>query len=135
MKNFILIVLLFTLGCQESSHSQSNNIPGIGDSGDKAAQTPGEQGEAPLTSDELFSMVNERVIQASCIRCHNSERPRAGIDLSTRELVDELIVAGDLEKSLLHEVIATGFMPPRGTPVSDENLLLLEEYILSLTAN
>ena len=79
-----------------------------------------------------------RVFREHCVSCHNTNRPRAGLDLSTFESAimggdsGEVLVAGDPEDSFLYLVTAheeEPIMPPGGERIPDEDLEVLRNWI------
>src|SRR3954467_10777861 len=93
---------------------------------------------ATLKADEtLFS---ERVapgLRKRCVECHNPQKSRGGLDLTTRARLlrggdqGEAIVPGKAEKSLLIEQItgAKPSMPRKGAPLSAAELADLRRWI------
>jgi hypothetical protein len=58
------------------------------------------------------------ILTANCLKCHNSTKARAGLNLSSREKAlkgsdaGEVLVPGKPEESLLVQRAADGSMPP-----------------------
>src|SRR6185295_17955846 len=58
------------------------------------------------------------ILTANCLKCHNSAKARAGLNLSTREKAlkgsdaGEVLVPGKPDESLLVQRAADGSMPP-----------------------
>ncbi len=79
---------------------------------------------------ETISKQAVAILQANCIRCHDSSRKTAGIDLSTRALSISTTALNDrdLAKSRLIQQVASGQMPPTGR-LSDANIDILREWI------
>jgi hypothetical protein len=63
------------------------------------------------------------VLNPSCIRCHAWAADEAS--------VQQRIIAGDPENSILYQKIKDGSMPPSG-PLSTSNLQLVERYIRTI---
>ena len=60
----------------------------------------------------------KKIIEAKCVRCHNSKTKKAGLDLSTAQGIlqgsesGRVVQAGDPEASLLFQMIEAEEMPP-----------------------
>ncbi len=96
--------------------------------------------EKPMTRFEKIS----KIFSTKCYQCHGGKRPddsvtkRARIDLTTYKSImaggedGPIIVAGKPEKSLLLDALKghnAAQMPPRGKPLSKENIALIEAWI------
>ncbi len=69
--------------------------------------------EFEITYDE----VHRKVFQPYCLRCHNPQNKKGGVDLSSLPVMlgqGGLLVPGQPSESLVYRVIAGGQMPPRG---------------------
>ena len=70
------------------------------------------------------------IVKAHCTHCHGEEeKPEGGVDLRLRRLMDEIVVAGQPEKSQLVEVIRSGEMPEKGKPLTEAQLNVIEKWI------
>jgi len=60
------------------------------------------------------------IFQVKCGDCHSATRPKGGLDLTSVAAIlkpnemGTILVPGSAQKSLLHEVVAKGYMPPQG---------------------
>ncbi|MCY2975018.1 MAG: DUF1553 domain-containing protein [Planctomycetota bacterium] len=75
------------------------------------------------------------ILRDQCFRCHG-EKEKGGLKLDSRESVlrageSELVavVPGKPEESELIEQVRSGAMPPTGSPLSEEEIQLLENWI------
>jgi Planctomycete cytochrome C len=77
------------------------------------------------------------VLQQHCVRCHNTEKTRGGLDLSTRETAlyggvsRDTIVLGKPEESELWKRVRDGSMPPErdGRPLNAAESAALKAWI------
>jgi hypothetical protein len=70
------------------------------------------------------------IVKAHCTHCHGEEeKPEGGVDLRLRRFMDEIVVAGQPEKSQLVEVIRSGEMPEKGKPLTEAQLNVIEKWI------
>jgi cytochrome c len=77
------------------------------------------------------------ILTANCLKCHNSTKTRAGLNLSTREKAlkgsdaGEVLVPGKPEESLLLQRAADGSMPPEadGRRLSKEEVDVLTAWV------
>jgi hypothetical protein len=77
------------------------------------------------------------ILTANCLKCHNSTKARAGLNLSTREKAlkgseaGEVLVPGKPEESLLVQRAADGSMPPEadGRRLSQEEVDVLTAWV------
>jgi uncharacterized membrane protein len=82
------------------------------------------------------------VLSNHCVRCHNADKTRGGLDISTRETTlaggatSEALVPGDFEKSSLYQRAAEGSMPPSkdGQRLSSDELEVLSRWITQGTS-
>ena len=78
-----------------------------------------------------------RVLAERCVRCHNADKARGGLDLSNREAAlaggatMDALVPGDLERSGVYQRAKDHSMPPPkdAPPLSDEELKALARWI------
>ena len=88
------------------------------------------------------------ILEDRCLNCHNEPydkngrtiQPKAGLALNTYELVmkgnldNTVVTAGDVADSYLHEVLTLDedddmFMPPKGGPLTAEQIDIIERWI------
>jgi hypothetical protein len=75
------------------------------------------------------------ILKAKCLRCHSGEKPKAGLDLSTRRGAlaggrsGAAIRRAAAESSLLWERIAAGEMPLKGDPLTNEEKGIIRTWI------
>lgn len=80
-----------------------------------------------------------RILKKHCTGCHNSNRSRAGLDLSSYASIlrgsesGDVVVGGDAADSFLYLVAAheeEPAMPPGGKKIPDEHLRTLKQWIM-----
>jgi len=97
----------------------------------KPAQLAGEQ--TPPGDDPLALQVRQ-VLSDSCVKCHNADQRKGGLDLTRRDSALQggetgaAIVPGNPEESLLLEKVASGEMPPKGA-VGAETVAAIRSWI------
>ncbi|MGC8639014.1 MAG: DUF1553 domain-containing protein [Isosphaeraceae bacterium] len=80
--------------------------------------TANEPAPAPKGDAARFEPVR-KILSESCVRCHNADQKKGGLDLSRRATAlrggesGEVIVPGKVDESLLFDKVAEGEMPPR----------------------
>ena len=100
---------------------------------------------APLSADESAGATNrvvyesevQSIIAVACVRCHNPETRKAGIDLTTPQGIllggdsGQIVNAGQPAESLLFEMIESGQMPPPDEKgqISPAQLQKIREWI------
>ena len=86
---------------------------------------------------EVDDAAGVAILAQRCVRCHNAEKSRGGLDLSTREsalaggATMDAIVPGDLEKSSAYQRAKDHSMPPPkdAPPLSDGEVNALAHWI------
>jgi WD40 repeat protein len=80
------------------------------------------------------------LFQESCLNCHNPDKHKAGLDLSTYDATmdgsdnGKVVESGDAEKSLLYQVLAhtqEPYMPKGGDKLPDSQLEIIRQWIAS----
>lgn len=97
----------------------------------------------PLTdATKIYADVLQTILVNKCLECHNDQKSKGGLNLSTfTGLVKggksgTAIISGDAEKSLLIQRILLDIddkkhMPPKGkTPLSSEEIFLFKEWVI-----
>ncbi len=101
-------------------------------------EVPPTSPETPIvTLTPSFPLVMEKIITASCVRCHSDRRPSAGVNLSTYAKIaagklndgTPLLAPGNPEGSALYTVIRDVAMPPSGVAVEQNLQELLKCWI------
>ena len=81
------------------------------------------------------------ILEARCVECHGAVGDdgepliEEGLDLRTYESLmagstwGTVVEAGDLEGSLLYEMVESGEMPEEGDPLSEEETQLIADWI------
>jgi hypothetical protein len=77
------------------------------------------------------------ILSQRCVRCHNADKTRGGLDLSTRETAlaggatMDALVPGDLEKSGVYQRAKDHSMPPPkdAPPLADKEVDVLADWI------
>ncbi|MBC8356224.1 MAG: PSD1 domain-containing protein [Planctomycetes bacterium] len=91
----------------------------------------------PAAADEKLTFETHvmPILKAKCLSCHSGERPKAGLDLSTRRRVmlggksGAVVRRAAAESSLLWGRIAAGEMPPKGTKLTAEEKAAIRKWI------
>jgi mono/diheme cytochrome c family protein len=91
----------------------------------------------PTADDTFFEKKIAPIFKRSCLACHNPDKARGGLDLSTRESTltggdkGPAIVPGDAAKSLLARMVRGPGpkMPKYGQPLSDADVALILHWI------
>src|SRR5687768_2501972 len=97
----------------------------------------GHAQEAASARDRLFPEKIAPLFQKHCLSCHNPDKARGGLDLSSRAGLLEggdkgpVIAAGDAKKSRLVQMIAGPMpkMPRQAEPLSDEEVAWIGRWI------
>jgi WD40 repeat protein len=80
------------------------------------------------------------LFQASCLNCHNPDKNKAGLDLSTYDATmdgsdnGKVVTAGDADASVLYKVLthaAEPYMPKNGDKLPDSQIEVIREWIQS----
>jgi len=80
------------------------------------------------------------LFQSSCLNCHNPDKNKAGLDLSTYDSTmdgsdnGKVVELGDADKSVLYKVLAhtqEPYMPKNGDKLPDSQLETIREWIQS----
>lgn len=98
--------------------------------------TPTGQDEFSLAKEEAtYANVTKFIFKDKCLRCHNQERARAGVDLSQYSTLFDwsdyftvIVEKGDPDASGVYTEVARGGMPPRN-PLSDEEVEFIKRWI------
>jgi hypothetical protein len=78
------------------------------------------------------------IIEAKCVECHQAKKQQGGLDMSTRAAMlkggasGAAFVPGNVEKSLMLELIEFGEMPPRKNkkpPVTKDEFQKLSRWV------
>ena len=78
------------------------------------------------------------IFRNACLNCHNPDKKKAGLDLSSYGGVmtgsenGKAVEPGDYEASLLYRLVARTeepFMPPKGDKLPDKDLELIKKWI------
>jgi len=86
---------------------------------------PPEPGQKPVPIDPTqknFETIKTEIFQANCVRCHNPQNAKAGVDMTTLRAIQSkpgLLKWGSPDDSLIYVTILEGSMPP-GEFLSDE---------------
>ena len=93
---------------------------------------------SPLRADVTYQETIRPLLQDSCLNCHNPDKHKAGLDLSTYDAAmdgsdnGKVVEAGDADKSLLYKVLAhteEPYMPKGGDKLPDSQLDLIRQWI------
>ncbi len=109
----------------------------------EAVRTPmaAEQGQPSMDSSpeaqglQLFRRVVRPLLESSCLRCHNPQEKKGGLDLSSRAAAlrggetGEAIVPGKPDESLLVRLVEVGEMPKDGAMIPPEQVAVLRRWI------
>jgi len=89
-------------------------------------------------STPTYQDVIRPLFQNSCLNCHNPDKHKAGLDLSTYDAAmdgsdnGKVIATGDAEKSVLYKVLAhveEPYMPKGGDKLPDSQLDIIRQWI------
>lgn len=87
----------------------------------------------PPTTETIYSQIQTKLFNTSCVRCHSSAKPSGKVDLSNyQNLVankKSVIVPGKPQNSLAYTEIISGSMPPKGKTVDPQLVELLKTWI------
>ncbi len=95
---------------------------------------------ASLHADVTYQETIRPLLQNSCLNCHNPDKHKAGLDLSTYDATmdgsdnGKVVETGDAEKSLLYKVLAhteEPFMPKGGDKLPDSQIEIIRQWIAS----
>jgi mono/diheme cytochrome c family protein len=92
-------------------------ILGLGWTADAAGQAAPQA--ASKTGEALFAGPIRKILSNTCIRCHNADQKKGGLDLSRRASAlkggesGAAIVPGNVDESLAFEKVEAGEMPPK----------------------
>lgn len=143
---FILMLSLFLAACSTSSESTSTTAgessPTIMPQPTTAVETTGPSSNSISQNVEVsFSKDIEPIFQASCVSCHGGERTSKGLDLKSYASVNTgsqngpVVIPGDAANSKLLVSIISGKMPKRGTKLTQDQILLIQNWINSGAKN
>ncbi len=97
-----------------------------------------EKESSPRAQGPLFKDAVAPVLQVKCIRCHNQETSKGGLDLSSLESLNRggengsILIPGDPEKSTLLQVLADGRMPQdKKLPVTEKEREQIYQWVLT----
>ncbi len=94
-------------------------------------------GELPARPAQLtFERHVRPILKAHCFHCHGAEgETNGGLDLRLKRFMaaggdsGPAILPGDVENSYLHERVASGEMPPKGEPLTPEQVDVIARWI------
>lgn len=89
----------------------------------------------PMDEEVTYEILKNSILENKCLGCHNANRARGGINLSTYEATLEgeseqgkVVVPGRSSESTLFLEVFNGTMPPR-TPLSESEIDLIKRWI------
>ncbi len=85
--------------------------------------------QAELSARPNYRELNEQIIVPKCLACHNDNYAARGIYLVTYDDVTSHAVAGNSERSLLHEVVSTKSMPMNAAPLDSREIQYIRDWI------
>jgi len=97
-----------------------------------AGHAPGARAEEPLT----FEKDARPIFKAYCLDCHGGEATKGKLDLRLKRFAEQggdsgpALVAGNVEESYLLERMREGEMPPGDKKVPDEQIDIIERWIV-----
>ena len=109
--------------------------------GIEVAPAQATQFDVEAHGDVSFSEQILPIFQARCVECHGTRSAELGLNLETYEGVmagsdyGTVIEPGNVEGSLLVDMIESGDMPEEGDPVPPEELDLIKNWILEGAQN
>jgi mono/diheme cytochrome c family protein len=90
---------------------------------------------APAASSVSFSKDVLPIFKTNCTRCHGGSGPRAGLSLESYQNVMKgssngaVVVAGNLDKSLVYTLVKGGIMPFGGPKLADSDAQKIFDWI------
>src|SRR5579863_4336961 len=90
----------------------------------------GESGASRKVKQSLIADKATNILQTNCIKCHDSTKKTAGIDLTTRAFAVSTgaLIERDPDRSPLLYQASAGLMPPTGK-LPDESIEILKEWV------
>ncbi len=81
-----------------------------------------------------FATIQEKILDAKCIRCHSGAFAPLGLDYTTYEslIVNppyQVIVKGDPANSILYNAVLSGRMPLGGPRLTQDELKIVYDWI------
>jgi cell division septation protein DedD len=101
----------------------------------EAVDTPTAKSETPPTEEPSslpaasFSGDVFPLLESRCVQCHGPGRTSGGVRLDSYDAVMAVVVPGDAAASLLVEVVATGYMPPRGPELLPSEIEIISAWV------
>jgi mono/diheme cytochrome c family protein len=120
-----------------------NGIDGNGNGNDDSVDAGGTGGtggtdggvDGGQTPGMKFSEIQAPIFTASCVACHGTDSPAAGVNLESMETIKnpptgpKLVQCGNADASLLYTIVATDQMPAFSDPLSAELKQKLKSWI------
>jgi len=97
--------------------------------------------EEPLVSTISFATDVLPIIDSRCVNCHGGERVEEGLDLRTYDEIlvgsdhGAVIIPGDVEGSLLIELVANQKMPKRGPKLTPAQVQIISDWVAAGAPN
>ncbi len=90
-------------------------------------------GTKPLVGEGRFQSIQRNILTPKCVGCHGSSSISGGVDLSTFERLmrDPVVVPYYPEKSKLFTCVKSGWMPKADSPLSNEEVDSIYQWILA----
>lgn len=136
-----LAVSLLVIGCASDTSGGSTTTPKDGGTMDKAPEGAGTtaEGDGSHQSHIAYASVQE-IFNARCVSCHGNQNPPDDVSLTAFDAVmkggehGQIIKPGAPEDSLLVKLIKGqgkgGMrMPPKGDPLTAEQIALIEHWV------
>jgi len=101
--------------------------------GDTSVNPPPINPPPPTNSETIYSQIQTKIFNTSCVRCHSSAKPSGKVDLSDYQKLmankRSVIVPGKPQSSLAYTEIIGGSMPPKGKAVDPQLVELFKNWI------
>ncbi len=94
-----------------------------------------QKATAPVTFEDL-----KPVLKKHCLNCHNGERPRGGLDMTTKATIlagsdsGVSVASGKPKDSLLYRMVShieAPHMPPNSARIPESELVMIERWIVA----
>src|SRR5262249_41158799 len=91
--------------------------------------------QAPAVKVPQFEKDVLPILSARCLKCHGTDKPKAGLDLRSRAGMlkggetGPALMPGSADKSLIFEMVRKGDMPPKDDKLTAEQVALVKAWI------
>ncbi len=131
VKSLLLLLLLSSCSDKGVFNFDDSTLDGI----DPIVVGPDVDIDLNPDSEVSYDGLKAAVLETNCLGCHNSNRARGGIDLSSYESTlsatsesGKVVTVNDSSASTLYLEVFNGTMPPRSS-LSEEQIALVKKWI------